>query len=50
MTGGFATAALHGGNGTGLKIPKLGEFLQEVVTAVEESGQGVGHEQLLEMI
>jgi hypothetical protein len=38
MTIRFATASVDGGNGAGLKITDLGEFLQEVITAVEQFG------------
>jgi hypothetical protein len=41
---------MDGRDGTGLKIPELREFLQEMATAVEQLGQGVGHGKLQEMI
>jgi hypothetical protein len=50
MTIRFATASVDGGSGAGLKITDLGEFLQEVITAVEQFGERVGHEELQEMI
>src|ERR1700691_3466546 len=50
MATGLATASVDGGNGTGLKIIELREFLQEMATAVEQFGQGVGHKELQVMI
>jgi len=50
MAVGLATASGHGGNGTWLKVAQLREFLQEMVTAVEQFGQRIGHEELQAMI
>jgi hypothetical protein len=50
MAIGLATASVDGGNGTGLKITELREFLQEMATAAEQFGQGVGHKELQAMI
>ena len=50
MAVGLATASGNGGNGTGLKVTELGEFLQEMATAVKQFRQGVGHEELQVMI
>jgi hypothetical protein len=46
----LATASGHGGNRTRLKVTELREFLQEVVTGVEQFGQRIGHEELQAMI
>jgi hypothetical protein len=46
----LAAASGHGGNRTGLKIAELREFLKEVVTAVEQIGQRIWHEELQVMI
>jgi len=50
MASRLAAASMDGRYGTGLKIPQLREFLQEMATAVEQFGQGVGHGELQGMI
>ena len=50
MTSRLPAASMDRRYGTGLKIPELREFLQEMATAVEQFGQGVGHGELQEMI
>jgi hypothetical protein len=50
MAVGFATTSGDGGNRTRLKVTELGELLQEMATAVQQYGQGVGHEELQVMI
>jgi hypothetical protein len=46
----LSAASMNRRYGTRLKIPELREFLQEMATAVKQFGQGIGHEELQEMI
>jgi len=50
MAVGLATASGDGGNRTRLKVTELGDFLQEMATAVKQFGQGVGHAELQVMV
>jgi len=50
MASRLPAASMDGRYGTGLKIPKLREFLQEMATALEQFGKCVGHRELQGMI